>query len=291
MDSPGRGGPGGWEMGWSRRQFLLRGGAAVGAVSLWRLADARVAAGDVPEQLSGEELAVLADLVSAIMIAVGKTGNPADLGLQAPGLIAVGFSQSGSAARAFIVSVVDAIDHGPSSGTFVSLSDAQRQAFLREALAPLVPPPATAVQLHNLAAASQAVAVASARLAASLGVEQPGLHAPSPNVAPPPAGAHRRSAATPRTQASELLAEAVVAGLSLVATPFVVPPPPPPLPSLPVGLVLSLVEQLVAGVPVDGLPQSLLDQLREAVDVPAPDEPAPELPAKVMGDAIAVWTR
>ncbi len=97
-----------------------------------------------------------------------------------------------------------------------------------------------------------------------------------------------RFPATPRTPANEVLAGAVVAGLSLVTTPFVVPPPP--LPQLPVDLVLSLVEQLLAGVSVDGLPQSLLDQLRSAVDVPAPDEAAPELPVKVMSDAIAVWT-
>lgn len=308
--------------GWglqSRKQFLGRGGAFLGALALGRLAHVPVAAAaDAPTALTSEEISVLGALESAILIAAGQLkggsagssgggagGNQgqgngsgpvapspqaiADSGLQSPAAIAQGFAASDPESRAYIAGLLDAIDSAPSSGaitlqgappsaTFTSLTDAERQAFIPTALAPLAPPPATAAELAGLRAFYEAAGAAA------------GLGALAPQAATQ-SGATPQGPPPPSSPASVMLAQTLLAGLQLVATPPPAPipqaPPPVPLPPQAVASVVSLLEQVLVGIAPARPPQSLIDEL--TAGLPQVELPPPPLPVPVLGEAIAVW--
>lgn len=284
----------GWSQAWSRRQFLARGGAAAGALALAGLLPQRASA-DAPGSLTSEELAVLGALASAILIAADKPpGELSALGLQSPQAVAQGFGALDPESRSAIAAVLDAIDGAPSRGTFVSLSDRERQAAIRAVLVPLRPPAASAAEVQALMAFFQEASAAYPSVLAQIeaGTVPDEVAEPSGPEAPDmPPGPLQTFPPTPPPSPELLLAETMLAGLELVATPLTAPPPPPPPPPpLSPTLVASLIEAALTSVPGKELPQGLIDQLASGTDASELEitEIQP-LPAPVLEKALATW--
>jgi len=278
-----------WSQSWSRRQFLARGGATAGALALGGLIHAQQARGQSSGALSAEEIAVLGALASAVVIALGQTGDGSALGLQSPATVAQTLTELLPAVQTQMIEVLDAIDAAPSSGTFTSLSDSQRQAFMTQALAPLASSATLNATFQQEAEsdyddyAAQVAAGVPPSAADSVSPELVDI-SPAPPSTPAPVSSQVLSSA-------DLLAFTIIDALQLIGSPFAPPPPPPAaLPPAPVGLVSALLEAVTAQLPVDLL-QVLADQIVAAVggDVVEPEYPPPPLAAPAIWDAVRVW--
>lgn len=280
----------GWSQDWTRRQFVARGGVTAGALALAGLLPARASASP-PVALSGEQLAVLRALVSAVLVAVrAPASDAAGLGLQDPDVIAQRFAGLDPDSRANVAALLDAIDLAPTPQSFTGLSDSQRQEFLSQSLAPLALPPLTDTQLAELLVGAAEADGNAAQLMAELDagtlpqvIDQPsGPEAPDAPPAPPET--FPAPAPLPR---DVVLANALLAGLELVTTPPQPLLPPPPPTSLPPVVIASVTAELLAGLPDGEFSQGLVDQLTAALDSSQP-EPQPLLgPAPVFADALA----
>lgn len=277
---------------WSRRQFLARGAATVGVFAVGGLIQAGpAAAGGVVAVPSGEELSVVGGLVSAILVATGQTGDGSGFGLLTPAEVAQGFSSVEVDVQAEILGVLDAIERAPAAGLFSSLSDAQRQAFIREALSTLqvsIPPdPAFEQQLTAVYAAFIDQVNNGTLPSETQGIAPQFLDSDPPDppadVTPPPEG--------PPVPADELLAVTVLAGLQFVALPLpFASPPAPPLPSPDVVASLTTILPLDSLGILDDTVNQLVDQLVAAVDaVDDGPDPPPVIPSPLLAQATAVW--
>ncbi len=255
---------------------------------------------------------MVAALGSAILSAAAKNGGPAsgsgdgsgpvaapspkaiaDSGLQSPAQIAQGFAALDPASRTDFAALLDAIDSAPPSGRFTSLTDAQRQAFIPQALAPLAPRAVSSAQIESLDAFWDAddadydiyaADVESGKL--SENIVRPFAH----ETPDPPQGAPQTFPVPPPPSASVVRANALLAGLRLVATQPAPPPPAsPPPPPPPPGVIASLVAELTAGVAPANLPQSLIDQLTAGGGGSGGEPPPPPLPAPALNNALGVW--
>ncbi|MDQ6775222.1 MAG: hypothetical protein M3071_03150 [Actinomycetota bacterium] len=282
----------GWSRDWTRRQLLVRSAGAAASLSALQLVRAQVARADTGV-LTADELAVIAGLGSSILIAAGQSGDGSTVGLLSPATVAQDFLAIPPGVQSQIAGVLDSINSAPSSGTFVSLSDAQRQAFMRDVLAPLavnVPPDpafqnAAEADFAAYEAEEDAGTVPSAADSVSADMIDYEPPDPPPNQPPPP------SQQPPTESSAQLLAITVLDGLSLVAIPPVSLPTPPSLPSL--GLLPSLLQDLLGlpllgGLDVDQI-LSIVGQVTDSIDasgyVEAPIYGAPP----ILADALATW--
>ncbi len=277
---------------WSRRQFLARGGALVGAFAVAGLLPAR-AVGDAPGQLTSEELAVVGALGSAILAAVGKPASqgPA-LGLRPPQAIADGFGALDPFSRTTIAGMLEAIDRAPSSGTFSALSETQRQAFIAKALAAFALPEPSSSTMAALTTFQQE---ADADYDQYLSEVEAGsipdeIDQPSGPEAPdPPLESPQTFPVTPPPPPDVVLGTTVLAGLELVAMPLTALPSAPALLPLPPEVIASLTDLLLGTLPGTDVPQSLIEQLTEGLDAAEADQPPPPRPAPVLGEALKAW--
>lgn len=275
---------GGWTEDWTRRQLLLRGGTVAGAFTLGALVRAGSARGD-SSGLSTEQLAVLGALVSAILVAVGQTGDGTNVGLQSPAAVAQSLGRFDPGSQAFILSELGLIQRAPSSGTFTSLSDSQRESFMRQSLAPLaVRSQPDRVMDRTIQQSYEEYAAAVDAGTVPEGIDG-GLQPPvdsDPSESPETTS---EKVPVPKLSASEVLASALLDALKLVSTPL---PPPLQVPPLPAGVVASLTEQLLAGTPVDQL-QDVIDQISASMDTPDEADPRILFPVDVFGYALEAW--
>lgn len=278
---------------WTRRQFVARGSAVAAALAVYGQLPQQAAA-DTPPALSGEELAVAAALVSAVLAAVGQPeSQAAALGLQSPAALAAGYATLDGDSQAAVVYVLDAIDQAPSSGTFVSLSPADRGTLIASTLAVLQPPPASASDVQNMdslvADVSAAYpAVLAAIKAGSVPLSVPVQSGPEAPDAPP--GPDELDPPTPDPPPQIVLAETMLAGLRLVSQPLELPSVPPDTPPLSVSVAASRVTFALGSLPGAVVPQPLVDEILADLNGPEAEiSDQPELPAAVLGDALTHW--
>lgn len=285
--------PKGWGAEFDRRQFLTRSGAAFGALAFAGLLRSQAAAGDTPAQPSSEELAVIAALASTIISAAGVSGDPSQYGLLTPADVAQGFASVDPDVQPDILALLDAIDQAPSAGLFSQLSDAQRQDFVRQALAGLK---------VSIASESESAFESEVRADFAIFITQtldgkvpseaqgfgPGQLDSDPPDPPDDLTAPPEDP-PPSLSPSQALAATVQAGLELVSFPLPLaaqPPPPPPSPAL----ILSLTTTLALddlGI-LDDTVESLIDQLVAQIDAvgEGPDSPL-MIPSPLLPQATA----
>lgn len=273
-----------WPEGWSRRQFLLCGAAALGSVSVMSLRKAAWARADVAaRQLSSAELAVVGALVSGILGAVGGSGDGSDVGLSAPAEFQLEFAGLDPDTQARIAATLDAIDALPSGRSFASLSPAGLQTFIPQTLSVFAVRVPEAEAVVNMQAVEQDLSAFEAALLAGSAVApviaDDSLYAePEASVPVGPI----RSAVTP-VEPALAAAATLVSGLMLVATPIFVAPPAP---ALPPGLLASLPAALLGSLSPGEL-DDLVNQLSAALS--SDDSQAVPAEAVVLDRAFAVW--
>lgn len=275
----------------NRKQFLVHTGTAVGAVALAGMVRARSADADAPPQLAKAQLAVVAGLTSAILVAVGVTAEPSQVELITPVDLAQSFSSIDPEVQAQILGVLEAVEQSPPSGPFSSLSDAQRQAFLRKALEPVRVTgnadlafdgalksdfAAFITQTNNGKVPSESQGI-SRQFVDSDPPDPPDDLAAPPEEPPPPTPAYLAQAVT------------VLQGLQLVAFPL-----PKALPATPAVPNVDIVSALTTLLPLNNLGalddtiDQLIDQLVSQVDsIGDPDEPIPLIPSPLLPQATA----
>ncbi len=252
--------------------MLALGGLA--RVPVAGLADASPA--DAPTALTTQQLAVLGGLASALVLAAGGLGDRTwaqGAQQQIPQVIAQGFAARDPISRASLSELLETIDRAPSpGGAFASLTDAQRQVFMRMALAPLAPPAPDRAEIAAMQALSRAAEESYAGYAARVqaGTLPQRIEQPSgPEAADSPEGPpHSVPIARARTP-SMALAGTVLAGLELVCAPLT-----PPTASKPRTTLLP--------------PAAALNPAPAHHTAPPPNT-ASLLPPAVLGDALAVW--
>ncbi len=216
----------------------------------------------------------------------------ADSGLQSPQEIAAGFGSLDPDSRASIAGLLDAIDSAPSSAgnattapssrTFTSLTDGERQAFITQALAPLAPPPATSDEVAGLQAFYQAVDAVSKQIVAQIpsgtqnptapptGTQNPTAPPTGTQTVPQPTqgGAPPGQTGVPvpqtvpsRQTGTQTVPQPAQAGTETVPVPQTAPPSQQPAPQASTSTVLA--ETLLAGLQLVAIP---------------PPPPPPELP-------------
>jgi len=240
-----------------------------------RTADALHA--DAPAAITAQQLKVLGALASAIVLAAGGPGSRARaevVSQQLPQAIAQGAAAHEPIWPAGSSELLDAIDRAPSPGPFASLTGAQRQAFIREALGPLAPLAAgkteiAAMQRYRKAAERSYLAYA-ARVQAGALPWRIGT-ASGPEAPDPPQRPARSFALAGAPAAGTVLARTVLAGLELVCA---------PLTPLSPATALTPLSPATALIPLTSLAPPLPTHGKSATDL---------LPAPMLGDALAVW--